>query len=396
MATIPDILTGVFEPSRPAAGDADLGRAVCQALEMLDCSRGLTVLVNDPQRRTNTRAVLVELAGRVDPAGIRILVATGSHRFSDAHRKSFARNLTGDLPLKDTAWHDCRNDRLSPIGPGGTWRGHRWLTERPALLAIGSVEPHYFAGFTGAHKTATVGCASYKDIRDNHAGALGPHCRPCRLDGNPVHAGICHMLEALRHDRPVAAVNLVQLGQQTVGVFAGDPISALQQAAKKATEIFARRIQRPADVIIAEVTGPLGQTFYQADKGIKNNEWAVRDAGTIILVAPCGLGIGQDQFLHLLRKADSYDQAAQIVDEQGYQLGDHKAVRLRYLTDPKCRGVRVMVVSSGLTDHEAGVLGVTRSATVADALSAAGVDPQSDRIYLIKDAGNMTVLPEGM
>lgn len=396
MATIPDNLTGVFEPSRPDAGDADLGSAVCQALEMLDCSHGLTVLVNDPQRQTNTRAVLVELAGRVDPAGIRILVATGSHRFSDDHRKSFARDLTGDLPLKDTAWHDCCNDDLSPIGPGGTWRGHRWLTEEPALLAIGSVEPHYFAAFTGAHKTATVGCASYKDIRDNHAGALSPHCRPCHLDGNPVHAGICHMLEALWHDRPVAAVNLVQLGEQTVGVFAGNPISALEQAAKTATEIFARRIQRPADVIIAEVTGPLGQTFYQADKGIKNNEWAVRDTGTIILVAPCDLGVGQDHFLHLLRKAGSYDQAVEFVDEEGYQLGDHKAVRLRYLTDPKCRGVRVMVVSSGLTDHEAEVLGVITSPTVADALSAAGVDPQSDRVYLIKDAGHMTVLPEQM
>lgn len=396
MGVAPNILRREFEPSRPVGGDTDLDRAVCQSLEMLDCSAGLTVLVNDPQRQTNTHALLVELAGRLDPARVRILVATGSHTFSYDQRESFTRNLTGDLPLKVIDWHDCRSDDLSPIGSGGTWRGHRWLTERPALLAIGRVKPHYLAGFAGAHKTATIGCASHEDITANHAGALGPHCRPCRLDGNPVHAGISRMLQGLWRERPVAAVNLVQVGERTVAVFAGHPIHALRQAARKATEIFVRTVPRPADVIIAEVTGPLGETFYQADKGIKNNEWAVRDAGTIILVAPCRLGIGQDQFLHLLRNADSYDRAVELVEKKGYQLGDHKAVRLRYLTDTKCRGVRVMVVSSGLSDQEAEVLGVTKSATVGSALSAAGVDPRSDRIYEIKDAGNMTVLPEGM
>ncbi len=396
MGFAPDIVTAVFEPSQAAAGDTDLGGAARRALEMLDCSAGVTVLVNDPQRQTNTRAVLCELAGHVDPAGIRILVATGSHSFPDDHRESFARNLTGDLPLNVIDWHDCRGNDLAPIGPGGTWRGHRWLAERPALLAIGGVRPHYFAGFTGAHKTVTIGCASYDDITANHAAAMGPHCRPCRLDGNEVYAGIGRMLEVLLRERPVAAVNLVQAGEQTAAVFAGEPIHALHQAADKATKIFARRIQEPADVIIAEVTGPLGQSFYQADKGIKNNEWAVRDAGTIILLAPCQMGVGQDHFLNLLREADSYEQAVDLVDKRGYQLGDHKAVRLRHLTDPKCRGVRIMVVSSGLSDHDAAVLGVTRSPTVADALSAAGAHPRSDRIYAIKDAANMTVLPEGM
>ena len=395
--TVPgDIPTALFEPAKPREGDVDLRGVVHAALEMLDCSAGLTVLANDPQRETNTHAVLAELAAQVDPAGIRILVATGSHSFCDDQRESFAGKLAGDLPLKAMAWHDCRGKNLAPIGPGGQWLGHRWLTERPALLAIGSVKPHYFAGFTGAHKTATIGCASFADITANHAMALEPQCRPCRLDGNPVHAGIGRMLEALWRDRPLAAINLVQVGGRVAAALAGRPMQTLRQAAEKATGLFVRRVERTADAIIAEVTGPLGETFYQAEKAIKNNEWAVRDAGTIILVAPCRRGIGQDQFLRLLREADSYDQAVALVNQNGYQLGDHKAVRLRYLTGADRRGVQVSVVSGGLAERDAKLLGVLKFPAVEDALSAAGLDARSDRIYHIKDAGNMCILPHGL
>jgi nickel-dependent lactate racemase len=355
-------------------------------------ARPLLILVNDRQRDTDTRAVLEILRGEFDLAGARMLVAAGTHSFSAQERGRFEKWLAGGRPPAATAWHDCRAADLVPLGPPGAWRGHPWLLEAGGVLAVGSVEPHYFAGFTGAHKTATVGCASHADVEANHARATEASCRPCHLDGNPVFSGVCGLLEALERVRTVAAVNLVQTGGQILHASGGSAIQSLREAVPTATETFCRRLPRPADGIIAEVHGALGASFYQADKGIKNNEWAVRDGGCLVLSAPCPAGIGQDHFMSLLREAPDHEQAAATLRRRGYRLGDHKAVRLRYLTDPRCRGIRLFVVSPGLSSTEAAVLGATKAASVEEAVALAGLTPGRDALYRVRDAGNVCVV----
>ena len=377
-----------------AQPDRTLPPAVQKALAMLG-GRRLTVMVNDPQRHTASREVLREISRHVAPRHVRILVATGSHVFAQDVKRAFALHLRADLPFGEIAWHDCRSADLVPVGPGG-WRGHPWLLEDPGLLAVGSTEPHYLAGFTGAYKTCTIGCASHEDIRTNHAAALtGPACRPCRLAGNPVHEGIARMVESLQAGRALCAVNLVQRGSRILAVAAGGPLEALGALTRAAESAFVRRIASPADAVVAEVTGPLAGSFYQADKGIKNNEWAVRDGGCLVLVAACENGIGQGRFVELLREAATYEQALALAGGRGYRLGDHKAVRLRHLTDPACRGVRVLLVCGGLTDEQARILGAARAETPEEALRSAGVDPDRDRVVRISDAGNACLLPGG-
>jgi hypothetical protein len=407
-----------------------LNDAVNKALAVLPHRGKLTVLVNDPQRHTGTPAVLECLCDHFDPGSTRILVATGSHSFGEDARRQFEQRITDGRRYADFAWHDCRSKDLVPTGgpwhghlahefhpatgadelAGGTpvprgWHGHPWLLGDGGLLAIGSVEPHYFAGFTGAHKTCTIGCASYADIESNHAAAMGPLCQPCKLAGNPIHEGIARMVRALEASRAtgnartgaapvdsaVAAIDLVQTGERVLGAFGGRPLDALADAAQLARETFTRSLPRQADALVLDVTGPLGVSFYQADKGIKNSEWSVRDGGTIILHAPCPDGIGQDHFVALLRQAGGYDEALAIVNARGYRLGDHKAVRLRYLTDAKYRGVRVFVVSDGLSHEDAAVLGFVKATGTDDALARAGMDRRNCDLREIPDAGNVVV-----
>ena len=45
-------------------------------------------------------------------------------------------------------------------------------------MPIGSVEPHYFAGFTGGRKSILPGVASYETVERNHSHALDKGVAP--------------------------------------------------------------------------------------------------------------------------------------------------------------------------------------------------------------------------
>ncbi|MCX7010422.1 MAG: lactate racemase domain-containing protein, partial [Kiritimatiellaeota bacterium] len=342
------------------------------------------VIINDPQRGTASPRVLAAIRNRFSYPAPRVLVATGSHRFSAEAQTAFEAPLR-KLGFTTIGWHDARASDLVDLGG---WRAHPWLAAARTILAIGSVEPHYFAGYTGAHKTLTIGCASYTDIERNHAGAMDPVCRPCHLETSPVHFGVLAKLRVLEADRRLAVINLFQAGDEIRAAAGGTPEVALAALAPLVGQTYLHAIERPADVVIARVAGPLACSFYQADKGIKNNEAAVRSGGVLILEAICPQGIGQNAFFHLLRQATDHRTVRAFVQARGYQLGDHKVVRLRYLTDPACRNVRLFIVSPGLTADDARILGATKAASVEEALRAAGVADDSALVCDVEDAGN--------
>jgi nickel-dependent lactate racemase len=288
---------------------------------------------------------------------------------------------------------------LVAIGAAHPWHGHPWLTEPGGLLAIGSVEPHYFAGLTGAHKTVTIGVAAYGDIERNHAGALDPASRPFALRGNPVYDGVAKMVAELESRRPVAVVNLAQVGSKLLAAAGGGAIESLFALEQCVRQAFQHRINQPADAVVAEVTGALARSFYQADKGVKNNEWAVRDGGVLVLEAACPGGVGSDspggqQFFRLLAEAATYEQTLGKIKQRGYVLGDHKAVRLRYLTDQ--RKVRLFLVCPGISAEQAVILGGQKADSVEQALARANVNPSSNRVYRVRDAGNVCLLADNV
>jgi nickel-dependent lactate racemase len=159
--------------------------------------------------------------------------------------------------------------------------------------------------------------------------------------------------------------------------------------------VYVRAIERPADVLRLRVPLPLGRNLYQADKALKNNHHAVRDGGGIVLEADCPEGIGPDAFMNLLRRAGDYATARQIVAQEGYRLGDHKAVKLRHLTDPAQRGVHVALVSPNVTVADVEIAGMSAFAEVTSAIDwlARVLTGPLERGLTVEDAGVVCVRP---
>lgn len=379
-----------------AMRSSGLSRAVAEAR-----SRGcpLTFVLNDSHRFTDSRVFLdafFELVGEDDLAGIplRALFAAGTHIADAGQDAAHERKMFGPWRqrLDAVEWHDARaTDQLKMVG--GTLF-HPWMAEAGVYLACGSMEPHYFAGVTGAHKTLTVGVMAYESIQANHAHAMEAEASGLRLEGNPVHLGIVDALADLEDSGAhVWCVDQVVIDGQVAACTAGHPLEALAKGLPIVERCFAYCTEEPADLLVSCVGPPLDRDVYQADKGIKNTEGAVRDGGVLLVEAGCAHGVGIDHFVQLLRAASTYAEALKVVGARGYRLGDHKAVRLRQLTD--ARGVRVgLIAAKGALDSAlAGPLGFAlfedRESALLWAREQLGDGPRG--CLLVEDAGNLTV-----
>lgn len=259
------------------------------------------------------------------------------------------------------------------------------------IVAFGTVEPHWFAGWSGAHKTASIGLLDRASITANHRRTLEPGAAPCRLEGNPVHEGAAAVVEALEGStdlapgeatiRRVLAVNQVldTATGRAVALGVGTWKGALERCLPAATHAYVHALPAPVDLLVARVTGPLSRSLYQAEKGLKNSEHVVRDGGAIVIEAPLEKGVGQGRFVDLLTRAKDEATARRLIEAEGYVLGDHKAVRWRAL---EARGVRIVVASRGL--EAGGVVSVRPTLEEALAFACEGRSPRTGLV--VEDA----------
>ena len=108
-------------------------------------------------------------------------------------------------------------------------------------------------------------------------------------------------------------------------------------------------------MLVCHVLPPLDRSLYQAEKALKNSEHAVRDGGAMVLVAACPDGVGPRRFVDLLAAAPDEASARAHIEERGYRLGDHKAVRWRSL---QARGVRIGLVAPAFPEADAQAAGL--------------------------------------
>lgn len=306
------------------------------SFEQLVKSKKLLVLVNDASRATPTGKVLDVMSQITSMETWTFLVATGSHQSSTEEE---LRSIFGRHYEKLQPRIFCHDSRKLPelIHMGTTSFGNSVLlnhqiTKADGIITIGSVEPHYFAGFTGGRKVFLPGIAGLESITRNHQLALKPGVAPLALKGNPVHEEMDDVLDFIKI--PVFSIQIVADSENHVlFASAGNMRQSFQSAVEFCHSVYTVESPGKADIVVAVATPPLDSSLYQAHKAIENTRGILKDGGILILVAPCKKGIGDNPgFVDILSQAASPAQAREMV-RNDYILGYHKVARLAELME---------------------------------------------------------------
>ncbi|MDQ5985948.1 MAG: Lactate racemase [Syntrophus sp. SKADARSKE-3] len=298
--------------------------------KFLDRRKNILLIVNDATRPTPTAQVLDILLPILADKPFNVLIATGSHRAPINEEYAFIFGKHYDT-LKDCIHvHDARKSACYSLGKtrhGNNLMLNTLVREADAIIPIGSIEPHYFAGYTGGRKSLMPGVASYNCITANHRLAVSPNAQAMVLAGNPV-AEELDDAEALMSALNIFAIMTVLDGNQSIYAAAAGALGAsFRSLLTKADEVFVVPIERKSEIVVTVSLSPNDIDLYQSQKALDNGKHALKDGGIIILVSACRSGIGSQAFLDLLSSEKTCDAVVQKLDRE-YKLGYHKAGKM--------------------------------------------------------------------
>jgi len=298
--------------------------------EFLSQAGKVLVIINDATRPTPTGSVLAAIGDLLEAHDARFIIATGAHRAPTEDEYRFILGSSYGRFREKTQAHDAR-DVSSLVELGTTRNGtpvslNRCAVEADRIVVIGSVEPHYFAGYTGGRKAILPGVAGFRTIEVNHKQALDPRAVSLEVDDNPVSQDMEDTLNFVQAGI-FSIMTVLDKHQRLASCVAGDIRSSFRKAVDEAEAVFAVRMAKRADVVISVAKNPMDINLYQAQKAIENGSLATADGGILILVASCWDGVGDDAYLNLLGSALSPGEVLGKI-AKGYKLGYHKAAKM--------------------------------------------------------------------
>jgi lactate racemase len=329
---------GIIEPNEVEIGDET--EVIRQALahpvgspslkEFLQDARDVLFIVNDPTRPTPTARIIDMIQDDIAGHKVSFIIATGIHRapteeeyiqiFSEKYYKKYKDCIHS---------HDAKHDEMVFLGTsknGTEMRVNRRGVDAHKIVIISSVEPHYFAGYTGGRKSFLPGIASFETIEQNHKLALKPEACALKLKGNPVHEDMIDALSTVKKE--IFTISTVlDKNHRIYAATAGDIYQSMELAVSKAEEVFVAKIPQKADIVVSVVKFPSDIDLYQAQKGIDNSKYALKEGGILLLVAKCRMGIGEESFVRLLSSASSPKDALDRIEKK-FVVGYHKAAKM--------------------------------------------------------------------
>lgn len=240
----------------------------------------------------------------MNPADLKIIVAYGSHA-----RQSEEECLQtyGEAYRRYTfLHHDCRQkEQFKELGQtrrGTPIRLRRDLLQASAIITMGAISHHYFAGYGGGRKLIFPGCGEKEAIYKNHGlyldratGQVTATCRPGVLDGNPLAEDLFEIEDHLAADLAIHGI------LDSRGHISDLLVCRGRQGFLDACRLHGENCEIASgrfETVIASCGGyPKDINFIQSHKAIDNAAMFVRDGGLLLVYAECRDGIGSKTFL---------------------------------------------------------------------------------------------------
>ena len=306
-----------------------IGSAKLSSIINIKKPKNAVIVVNDITRPTPYQYLLPPLLKELETAGIpaseiTLLIALGIHRphTIDDNLLIFGEKICRKYRIEN---HDCDHNlvTLGTLANGMNLEINRTAAEADLLIATGLVGLHYFAGYSGGRKSILPGIAARSLIEANHKMMNNPLAHLGNYENNPVSD---IMVEAAQKVGVDFILNVVTASHQDiVYCTAGDVYEAWLDAVKFCEKLNVVECETKADIVIASCGGyPKDINMYQAQKAMDAAALAVKPGGTIILLAECSEGLGEDVFEKWIHEAKSRQD---IVDRfhSHFELGGHKA-----------------------------------------------------------------------
>jgi nickel-dependent lactate racemase len=293
---------------------------------LLNPTDKVSVIVSDATRPIPTALLLKHLlkeihASNVENKNISIIYGLGIHRTQTEDEK---RNIVGEDVYQQYRCLDHNKEQC--IYLGNTRRGtpveiFQLVAESDFVICTGSIEHHYFAGYTGGLKALLPGVSSRRSIEANHALMIEDGTAPGNPDC-PVRADLEEAGNMMGVDFILNVV--LNSKKEIVQVVAGHPIEAHRKGAKMVDTLNKYGVE-PADIVIVSPGGwPKDINLFQSHKALENVKSVVKPGGTIILIAQCPEGLGNAVFEEWLNTTSTPKEAIEKLNN-GFIQGGHKA-----------------------------------------------------------------------
>jgi nickel-dependent lactate racemase len=275
--------------------------------------RKVVLIASDHTRPVPSKVIvppmLEEIRQGNPNADITILIATGCHRGTTAEE---LEDKFGPEIIKNEkiVIHDCDSADMVNLGKlpsGGDLILNRVAAEADLLAAEGTIEPHFFAGFSGGPKSVLPGIASRKTVVYNHNAEFisHPRARTGIIEGNPIHIDMRYGAKKIGLGY---ICNVVINASKTVIYAAAGDCDSVHRAGSEFLLSQCRVTPTLADIVITTNGGyPLDQNIYQAVKGMTAAEAAVRKGGVIIMLAKSNDGHGAPEFYKTFKEEKNLD-----------------------------------------------------------------------------------------
>lgn len=274
--------------------------------------RNVCILICDITRPVPNGTILPALvqqliSGGLNPADIRILLATGLHRPNEGQEMF---EVVGNEWIKGTVKvenHFARNDEdhtyLGKTRSGMPVKLDKRFVEADLRIVVGLVEPHFMAGYSGGRKVIAPGIAHRDTITSIHAASMLEQkgIENCVMEGNPLHQELTEIANMVGE---CYAVNVVIDESRKISfVNFGDIEKSHREAVSFVRPFTEVPVAQKFKTVITSGAGyPLDKNYYQTVKGMVATVNILEPGGNLFIVSECSEGIGSPEYAECQRR----------------------------------------------------------------------------------------------